>query len=389
MFLRFLFISKTNITFSIYIIYRPPKPEYTTFFNEFNDLILNIPISTKHQTTILGDFNYNFHSTQYPYSSFKCLTDSLDMNQVVNFPTHTAGHSLDLIFCRSHDACNSLINCTKSDLLTVHFIITFTVILPLLPSLSKKLIHHRKIKYINIPLFSSELVSILVSLPISPESINSNLSFFLTNMPPSTIISLHTNCPWFTPHIVKLKRSLRKTERTYRRIPSPENLLSFLTNHRKFYKSQISKATSSYYINKINSLSSNRRATFALSRKLITPVPPLHIPYIPNIPKNKLCNEFSNFFSNKILSTCSIITSLHQKYSIPFILISKPIDKYLSIFTTPSIFDIYDLIIKSNSSSPSDPINIYTFKSLASTLSPYLHTIFSSSISNGILPPLF
>ena len=53
--------SKTNITFSIYIIYRPPKPDYTTFFNEFNDLILKIPISTKHQTTILGDFSYHFH----------------------------------------------------------------------------------------------------------------------------------------------------------------------------------------------------------------------------------------------------------------------------------------------------------------------------------------
>ena len=312
------------------------------------------------------------------------------MNQVVNFPTHTAGHSLDLIFCRSHDSCNCLINCTKSDLLTDHFIITFTVILPLLPSLSKKLIHYRKIKSINIPLFSSELVSILVSLPISPESINSTLSLLLDKYAPiiSTTISLHTNCPWFTPHLVKLKRSLRKTERTYRRMSSPENLLSF-TNHRKFYKSQISKAKSSYYINKINSLSSNPRATFALARKLIAPDPPLHIPYIPNIPKNKLCNEFSNFFSNKILSTCSTITSLHQKYSIPCILISKPIDKYLSIFTTPSISNIYDLILKSNSSSPSDPINIYTVKSLASTLSPYLHTIFSSSLSNGVLPPSF
>ena len=43
------------------------------FFNEFNDLILNIQISTKHQTTIIGDFNYNVYSTQYPNSSFKFL----------------------------------------------------------------------------------------------------------------------------------------------------------------------------------------------------------------------------------------------------------------------------------------------------------------------------
>ena len=197
------------------------------------------------------------------------------MNQVVNVTTHTAGNSLDLMFCRSHDSCNCLINCTKSDLLTYHFIITFTVILRLLPStLSKKLNHYRKIKSINIPLFSSELVSILVTLPISPESINSTLSLLLDKYAPLiyTTISLHTNCPWSTPHLVKLTRSLRKTERTYRRIPSPENLLSF-TNNRKFYKSQISKAKSSYYINKINSISSNPRATFALARKLIAPDP--------------------------------------------------------------------------------------------------------------------
>ena len=60
---------KTNIKFSIYIIYRPLKPDYTKFFKEFNDLILNIPISIKHQTTILGDFNYHFNVTQYPHSS--------------------------------------------------------------------------------------------------------------------------------------------------------------------------------------------------------------------------------------------------------------------------------------------------------------------------------
>ena len=33
------------------------------------------------------------------------------MNQT--FPKHTAVHSLDLIFCRSHDTCNYLNNCTK------------------------------------------------------------------------------------------------------------------------------------------------------------------------------------------------------------------------------------------------------------------------------------
>ena len=100
-------------------------------------------------------------------------------------------------------------------------------------------------------------------------------------------------------------------------------------------------------------------------------------------------NEFSNFFSDKILSSCSIITSLNQKYSIPCILISKSIYNYLSTFITPSISDIYDLILKSTFSSPSDIINIYTFKRLPSTLSPCYHTIFSSYLSNRILLSYF
>ena len=52
---------------------------------------------------------------------------------------------LDLIFCRSHDSCNCLINGTKSYFLTDYFIITFRVIFPMRPSLSKKLINYRKI----------------------------------------------------------------------------------------------------------------------------------------------------------------------------------------------------------------------------------------------------
>ena len=61
------------------MMYRPTHPEYTLFFNDNNDPILNIPISTKHKTTNIRNFNYHFHLTQYPHSSFKYLNDSLDI----------------------------------------------------------------------------------------------------------------------------------------------------------------------------------------------------------------------------------------------------------------------------------------------------------------------
>ena len=126
------------------------------------------------------------------------------MNQV-NFLNHTARYSLDIMLCRSDDSCNRLINYSKSDLLKEHFIITFTVI-PLLPFLSKKLIHYRIIKSINIILFFSELVSILISLPIFSESLNSTLTYIRDKYDPliSTTIILPTNFPWFTSDIIKL-----------------------------------------------------------------------------------------------------------------------------------------------------------------------------------------
>ena len=57
-------------------------------------------------------------------------------------------------------------------------------------------------------------------------------------------------------------------------------------------------------------MSSNPRTTFSLAIKRIAPDPPLHISNIPNIPNNKLCNKFSYLLLNKIVSTCSSITSL-------------------------------------------------------------------------------
>ena len=66
--------------------------------------------------------------------------------------------------------------------------------------------------------------------------------------------------------------------------------------------------------------------------------------------------QYNLYIDGTYRYTFSIITSLHKKYSIPCILISKPIDKYLSIFTTPSISDIYNFILESTSSFPSDPI---------------------------------
>ena len=277
-----------NTVYSFTIIYRPPKQDYTTFYNEFYDYITDTQLSNNNHNFILGDFNYHFESNIHPHSTFKNLTDSLSLHQFITFPTHIAGHTLDLIFCRSHSSCQCITDCCKSDLITDHFLITYRLVLPHSTSIEKKSITYRNYRSLDYDCYALELKLILLSLPCSIDSLNYALSYLIDKFAPlkTRTINIHSNSPWFSSELVSFKRNLRKLERIFHSNPSSSNLLIFST-YRKFYKSEISKAKSAFYISKINNLTSNPRASFALARKLLSPTMPINILHIPNIAKKK------------------------------------------------------------------------------------------------------
>ena len=59
----------------IIVIYRPPKPIFSTFFNEFSDLINDCVHHNEYKVMIVGDFNYNFDFSSKTHSLFKQLTN--------------------------------------------------------------------------------------------------------------------------------------------------------------------------------------------------------------------------------------------------------------------------------------------------------------------------
>ena len=89
-----------NFTFDILriiVIYRPPRPDYSIFFDEFSDCINNGLHSSSFKFICMGDFNYHFDSMSQPHSLFRQLTESLGLHQHISCPTHTSGNILDLI----------------------------------------------------------------------------------------------------------------------------------------------------------------------------------------------------------------------------------------------------------------------------------------------------
>ena len=77
--------SSNDIIFKIIVIYRPPNNDFTYFFNEFSDLVIN---SNIYNTICVGDFNFHYCSLISPHLEFKCLINSLSLKQHVLCKTH-------------------------------------------------------------------------------------------------------------------------------------------------------------------------------------------------------------------------------------------------------------------------------------------------------------
>ena len=75
-------------------IYRPPNNDFTSFFNEFSDIVINSHI---YNTIFVGDFNFHYSSLISPHLEFKYLINSLSLKQHVICKTNYLGNTLDLV----------------------------------------------------------------------------------------------------------------------------------------------------------------------------------------------------------------------------------------------------------------------------------------------------
>ena len=92
----------------IIIVYRPPysgnhKVPSSTFFNEFSEY-LESDVLCSEQLIAVGDFNFHI-DVQNDNDAVTLLNtlESFGLEQYVAAPTHTVGHTLDLIISRSSD----------------------------------------------------------------------------------------------------------------------------------------------------------------------------------------------------------------------------------------------------------------------------------------------
>ena len=252
---------------------------------------------------IVGDFNFHLDdSNNTDATKLHNLLESFNLKQHVATPTHSRGHTLDLIITRiEDDLVDGIVvrDPTLSDHFDVHYIL----------KLSRRRseqheIRHRKLRSVDMSALCKDLRDSIVlqenitDLPTLVDKYETELTRVLDIHSPEKkrTITVRPAAAWYNGDIDRERRKRRKLERRWRK--------SRMVIDRKLYKEQckvisslIKKAKENYYSN-IHENKDNQKVLFNTVTRLLHRNTEKCYPTAPS--SEVLANRFADFFCQKI-----------------------------------------------------------------------------------------
>ena len=373
--------------FTILNLYRPPGSD-TVFFDEFQNILSSLT-TTCPNLVITGDFNLHIDTSSHCTKVFHDILFSFDLQQLVSFPTHSHGHTLDLLIASSACTFRSVLQTARiSDHFTVIGVMSFLVPSPAY----HKTISYRNLKSIDLDAFRRDILnSALIICPTDnavdlANQYNSVLSSVLDKHGPhkSKRASCRPDNPWMSPSNIEAKRRRQYLERTWRHNPTPLNR-SRLTKQTNFCNRLMSKAKSNYYTSVVSENSADQRSLSKTFNKILHRHPVRLFPERPSL--KQLADKFGCYFSNKISLICSSFPCFAFPNSVDSATAALTLHKF-SRFTPVSDSEVERLIMHAPvKSCDLDPIPTRLLKSCIDLLSS-LQSINSSICHCHLVPSL-
>ena len=276
---------------------------------EFTSLIESL-ISSPSEFVITGDFNLHVDDpASPPAASFLSVLDHFDLSQHVTFPTHKAGHTLDLLVARASAGMIGPVECSMPFIFDHHAILS-ALLIPRktrAPRLTKTV---RSIKSINISDFCNDILSSdIFKVPVTTlqsylETFTSTLSSLLDKHAPLKNISCSskTQKPFITPDIRSEKAKRSKLETIYRKSRRPSDFQNFRKQSILVHK-LISDSRRSYYRSLILAHKDYPRKLWSTLNSLLSRNMPQCLPSFSCA--STLAASFLKFFDDKISLLCS------------------------------------------------------------------------------------
>ncbi|KAJ1104746.1 hypothetical protein NDU88_002155 [Pleurodeles waltl] len=361
------------------LVYRPPGPS-ALFSESITDFISPHAIASPYYI-LLGDLN--FHLEQNNDTNTTTLLDNLanlGLKQLVNTPTHITGHTLDPIFSASnHVSFSHSTEIHWTDHRCVHF--TFR----------RKTHHPRTQPIARRPWNKISAEQLLSTLNHNQPAITSdanNAALRLTqwvtncadNLAPLRRHPSQTNArkpQWFTDALKNSKRTCQTLQKTWRKEHTAENMSALKNATREHH--QLTRTTKrASFKERLDKNTHNSKELFNIVNKLSNP----NASSNSITPSQELCNSLATFFHRKI-------TELHDSFGpqIPPTTTELTASAVtLNTWTPISAEETKTTMNTIHSSAPSDPCPYYIFNQADASISPYLQTIFNSSLASATFP---
>ncbi|KAL7875487.1 hypothetical protein AOLI_G00104500 [Acnodon oligacanthus] len=205
---------------TILLIYRPPKPN-PSFMPEMYNLLSSL-CTTSTNILIFGDVNIHVNNPSCRFAAeFLQLLDCFSLRQLVDVPTHTRGHTTDLVITDSAPDRNlSVYDLGVSD----HKVVSMELPIMSLSIKPKCQICFRNLKNINPKIMTVDLKNLLhTDLPSVIDAVdfyNKTLSSILDLHAPvkTRTVTFSHSAPWFTAELREIKAAGRALEHRYKAI---------------------------------------------------------------------------------------------------------------------------------------------------------------------------
>ena len=302
-------------TYRVIVVYRPPSssknsPNFNVFMEEFNNMLESCMLANG-KLIILGDFNIHMDdTTSASASKFGDLLLEYGLHQHVSGPTHTRGHTLDLVITRSPFDINNITH--QDPLISDHELISFFIkSQDPKTKLQRKQIVYRRYKTLDMDHFCADISSSHeLNIPNSTDPVTLLESYerILTSLlnkhvPECTkVISQHKKVPWFNNDVKLAKMARWKAERKWRQSRSDDDRKQYV-QAKDMVVTLIKKYKKQHFCEKIMECKGNpkllfRTANLLLNRMKSTKLPDSDSEKLPEVFSNYFISKIQNIFSN-------------------------------------------------------------------------------------------
>jgi hypothetical protein len=349
------------------------------FLDDYIDFMSEI-VANEVNVIVLGDFNLHVNSDCPDALILTDMMQALGFEQHVNFPTHKAGNTLDLVFTECINRIN-ILEVMPGPILSDHTMVLLrteiqrsdvTVEISKCRNLSK-LNAKKCFEDCNFETLKSDELESLIGV------FEQRLSQVLDIHAPAKErrIVKRKNYPWFNTEIKEMRRNLRRRERVWRRYGEPHHWKA-LASQRATYKKTLFHAKVTTISEKVKQCEGNMKHLYNLAAELTGTTKKNPMPS--GKTDEELAEDFVEYFMDKIQKIRDELkdTTLFDPHTLEI--------PELVTFRAVTEGDVVKIIKSMTKCCELDPIPISLLKSGLTSVLPIITRIINISLEKGLFP---